>query len=46
MSGIPESNWLLHLGKVAYYRCTNPAHKGSHTRGAPLFIYIKSIELR
>ena len=25
LSGIPELNWLLHLGKVAYYRCTNPA---------------------
>lgn len=25
MSGIRESNPLLHLGKVAYYRCTNPA---------------------
>jgi hypothetical protein len=24
-SGIRESDPLLHLGKVAYYRCTNPA---------------------
>ena len=25
LSGIPESNWRLNLGKVAYYHCTNPA---------------------
>ena len=25
-SGIPELNWRLHLGKVAYYHCTNPAN--------------------
>ncbi len=25
MSGIRELNSLLYLGKVAYYRCTNPA---------------------
>ncbi len=24
-SGIPESNWRLNLGKVAYYHYTNPA---------------------
>ena len=24
-SGIPESNWRLYLGKVAYYHYTNPA---------------------
>lgn len=27
MSGVPESNWLPYLGKVVYYRCTNPALK-------------------
>ena len=25
MSGIPELNWRLILGKDAYYHCTNPA---------------------
>lgn len=25
MSGVRESDSLLYLGKVAYYRCTNPA---------------------
>src|SRR3989338_10997835 len=25
LSGIPESNWHLHLGKVTYYHYTNPA---------------------
>lgn len=31
MSGVPESNWLPYLGKVVYYRCTNPANKFNFT---------------
>ena len=37
LSGIAESNWRLHLGRVAYYHYTNPAQAvpGNGLSGMP-----------